>query len=403
MRDLLIVNDAHLGTQRSAGTTPATAAQLKAYLFQSFEALILDHLDKDLLILGDLFDKFSEDDSTIEATFAILLRWLRGAEGGRLHLIPGNHDFSAKADKLSSFHLLASVLHRTFPDRVRVYDPTLAQVRESIWTIPHCLNQDLFDMELEKALVQCGAGDTLLLHANCMNHFAEQADHSLNVSEQMARDLAAKKIQLVFAHEHQSRCIEFRDQSVRQSSDFNANAHAIVLGNQFPSSVADCLAHGRAQLNGRKFAHCITSQGAFTRIPTWEAGGDYVALDWQELGSYDGQKFVRVTGDVPQAQSSEVVTTIAKFRSRCPALVITNAVRVAGIASMEDFDGVSLEDIKAFNVREALLELFDPAERHVLEQVLDESVVHVSRPAAGPSPTEPEVIEEPALADIETL
>ena len=54
MKPLLILNDCHIGVKRSAGTTPASALALRRYLLDSFRSLLPD--DKDVLVLGDLFD-----------------------------------------------------------------------------------------------------------------------------------------------------------------------------------------------------------------------------------------------------------------------------------------------------------------------------------------------------------
>lgn len=370
MKPLLILNDLHLGTQRGAGTTPATAAALKQFLFDSFREIIQSHQDKDLLINGDLFDKFSEDESTIEQTFQILHFWLSSSRR-KLHLVPGNHDFSAKADKLSSFHLLGSILTAAHPNQVKVYESTLSRIDDGVWVIPHCLNQDLFDMELEGALDNLAEGDRLFLHANVMNPFAEQADHSLNVTEDMARAFAKKGVQLIFAHEHQRRCINFNGESISQKTKFDPQADIIVTGNQFPSSISDCLPHGRAQEDGLKFAHILSDDG-WEQVETWTNSGNFIRVDWRDFSPVTDERFIRVDGTAEQSESADVVTAIAKYRSASQAFIVTNAVRIAGANTIEGFDGISLEDIRKFDVREALLELFEPAERKVLEMCLED-------------------------------
>ncbi len=370
MPSLLILNDLHLGTQRGAGTTPASAAALKQFLFDQTRSILDQHKDKDVLINGDLFDKFSEEESTIEQTFQIFHNWLRKS-GRKLHLAPGNHDFSAKADKLSSFHLLGSILTAAHPDQVTVYAPELSKVQHGVWVIPHCLNQDLFDMELEKALEIAGEIGRLFLHANVMNPFAEQADHSLNVSEEMARRFAETPIQLVFAHEHQRRCISFNGASISQKTSFDPSADIIVMGNQFPSSISDCLPHGKAQEDGRKFAHVLT-EGGWEQVETWTNLDNFTRVDWRDFSTVEDEMFIRVEGTAEQSEAADVVTAIAKYRSASQAFIITNAVKIAGVSNIEGFDGISLEDIRKFDVREALLELFEPEERRVLEKCLED-------------------------------
>lgn len=373
VKPLLILNDLHIGTDRSAGTTMASAAALKTFLNDSLRDTLVAHPDKDVLVLGDLFDKFSEDEETIRATFATFHSWLLYTNN-ELHLVQGNHDVSAKADKLSSFHLLCAILKAACPGQVHIYRDRLAQVREGLYVIGHCMNQDLFDLELEKATELRNV--TLMLHANIMNPFAEQADHSLNVNEAMARRLAERN-RLVFAHEHQRRCITFREEGFKQTDKFDAEADVIVLGNQFPSSIADCLPHGKAQQDGKKFAH-VFDGGALAQIQTWTNQGNFIQVAWTDLAEIGEERFIRVTGNVSQEQAAAVVTAIAKYRSKSNAFVITNGVKIEGFENVDELEGVSLESIKQFDVLSALLEVLEPKEREVVQKLMAEEVVTCS-------------------------
>lgn len=371
MKELLIISDIHLGTDRRAGTTTITAAQLKEYLFDSFDAILQGHLDKDVLINGDLFDEFTEDDATIKTSFAIIAKWLRDS-GNTIHMVFGNHDKSAKGDRLSSFDLLTLVLQEAFPDQVVSYEPELTKVREGVWVIPHCMNSDLFDLELNKALDTLTKGDKLLLHANVMNPFADASDHSLNVTEDMAKQLAAAGIQCLYGHEHQWRCINFEGKRYKHTKDFDPDADIIVMGNQFPSSIADCLGSGVSQTDGRKYAHILDTNNKIRQVVTWDSVGSYISVDWTELDQVGDEQFVRVSGQVDSAQAAQVINLISRFRQRSKALMITNAVKINGASSIDEFGGVSLEEIKTFDVLESLLEELEPAQQKAVKALLED-------------------------------
>jgi len=370
----LIINDCHLGTSRSSGTTPASSAALRQYLFDEYNALLTRHLDKHLFINGDLFDHFSEDEATLDQTLGMLVTWLnKTKDGQKLTLSCGNHDASAKGDKLSSFHLLTNILKLFYPDRVTVVDiGQLYTLQHRVAVLAHCHNQDLFEMGLNNILdnIRAGNVNTLFLHANVLSPFSEQHDHSLAVTEDMARRFVNAGIRLVFAHDHHNRCINLNAIGTKTTSQFDTNSHIIVLGNQFPASIADCLSHGKAQANGRKFAHIMDEEGRISQVETWNSNA-FIDVDWQELDKVNGEMFVRVSGEAAQSQAGEVVSVIAKFRSQSDAYVVSNNVQIEGIGSIEDIDGISLEQIKAFDVRAALLEMFEPDERKVLEKVLE--------------------------------
>lgn len=366
MQPLIILNDVHLGVNRSAGTTPVSALKIKEYVQDVFQNFLLAHKHHDILILGDMFDGFTMDASTILEAYRSLAAYLL-AGGKTLHLVPGNHDWSAKGDKVSSFHMLSKFLQSRFPSQVVIYEPEFNRVRDNIYTIPHCANQDLFELELQKAynhdLKLEGDRDKayLLLHCNVMNPFADKSDHSLNLTDEWSKRLAAK-FDVIVAHEHQSRSVE------SDPSDPHSNP-IYVLGNQWPTSIADCLN------NDAKFAHVI-KDGGVERITTWEASSDigFCQVDWQEISQVsEDAKFIRITGKATSAEAPEVISMIAKFRSKSEAFVITNAVTVEGVGDMGEMAQLSLEQIQSFDVMKALLDLLDPDERTLIQEVMSKN------------------------------
>jgi hypothetical protein len=349
----LILNDVHIGATRMAGTTVESRLALRRYLLESLRDTVTLHTDKDCIINGDLFDSFEVDVNDLLFVFHTFVDWLRDS-GKTLHLVRGNHDIAKNSMKVSSFALLCSLLTKMFPEQVCVYDNGLEQIHEYVWVIPHVVNQDIFNMELEKALEIEPV--YLLLHANVDNKFAEQSDHSLNVSEEMIKKLVKHGHTLVFAHEHHRKELY--------------KGMVLVLGNQWPSSVYDCLANGTGQKDGCKYAHILHEEPnkkggvdvCLGRFMTWDGGEDFVEMDWRELHGETDARFIRVIGECTASQAAEMVTAISKYRQRSPALVITNAVMVEGIEGMGDLARLSQERLEAVDVMAALCEQLDPPE-----------------------------------------
>jgi len=357
MKPLLILNDIHLGVVRQAGTTPATQVALRSSL-QSFLAdFIKQHHDKDLCLLGDIFDAFTVEIGEVLACCRTLAEWLKSSSGD-LILAAGNHDIGIRNDRLSSFDVLCEILVGRFPSRVHTVREGLRSFG-NIHIIPHCMNQNLFDLEMEKArTLEPGF---LLLHANVDNGFCENSDHSLNISgEWLAR--LTRKHTILCAHEHQHRTF---------SVDENANK-VFVLGNQIPSSISDCLSHGVAQKDGSKFAHVIHEDSQIEAIPTWQRQGDFEQLDWQDLAETSA-RFVRITGTATAAEASNVISAIAKYRQGSSALIITNGVRIEGIAGMDELAEHTFESVKSFDVLQALCDLLEPREVIAVKKLLEEN------------------------------
>lgn len=349
MRPLLDVSDLHLGAIRSGGTTPTTAMQLRQELLFGFKQLLDMAGDDDVIINGDLFDTAAVPLTDLYAAISIADSWLaRGT--ARLILPPGNHDLSKNRETFSSFDFFANYLRGRYGERVLV-PREAAQISEQAfdaWVVPHMPNQDLFELELSK-VPGCS---WLFLHCNYDNGFAAKSDHSLNLSRDQAAALMGRGIgNLIFGHEHQHKRVRF------------AQGDVLVVGNQMPSSVADCLG------NDQKFAARI-ADGALDLIETWHTEGNFTQMDWRTLAD-DGAQFIRVIGDAQSDEASAVVQAIAKFRQQSKTLVITNAVQIAGSSTAEMT--VSLEQVQNFNVMEELMKFMETDEQRAMIAKLMES------------------------------
>lgn len=350
---MLILNDIHIGFQRSAGTSPQSQTALREYLFDRLDSTLAESTEDHLLILGDLFDSFEISTRDLIQTYLLLAGW---AATRRLTLVAGNHDHSPKGDRSSSFQLLCTVLLKEYPDNVKVVGiDEYAVVAENCIALAHCANQDIFNMKLDEILANHSTCD-LLLHANYHNNFAVESDHSLNVSEDQALAFKAKGFTLIFAHEHQARTA--------------LNGTVVILGNQWPTSVADCLN------NNDKACHRLGDEVLLRKV-TWAGGNDEHApfsyVNWRELGETDLAKsgFIRVTGEASRTEAADVINAIAKFRSRSAAFVITNAVKVEGVVEVQELPD-QFEAAKKFDVMDFISKHLTDAEMSMVKELAKE-------------------------------
>ena len=343
---MIILNDLHLGVTRSGGTTPQSQAALRNYLRKSLSETLEDYGGEHVVINGDLFDSFQVETSEVIAAHKIFQEHLE--RGGGLTLIMGNHDSSAKADKVSSFHLLAHILKSTHPDYVGVLDHTdgFSHVDENVYAISHCLNQSLFDLELAKAAKRDGEDSYLLLHCNYKNGFAENSDHSLNINDEQVGALMRAGWTLILGHEHQGYTLR--------------GGRVIVVGNNFPSSVADCI--------GDPAKHLLEIDGGVKFVCTWDANASYIEADWRDLTNIDGYNFIRVVGNATALEAAAVIKAVSQLRQRSEAFVITNSVRVEGQDMTMNTE--SIESIKAFDVMGAIYAELNEREIETVKELM---------------------------------
>ena len=350
----IVINDLHLAVQRVGGTTPASAQALRDYGMAQYSRLLNRAEDGDTVIVnGDLTDVYDTPLASALEIYTVTAHWLDANPNNRLVWALGNHDMARDSRKLGTVAFVGRLLQSRCPDRFTLVEkPTLLDSK--IYIIPHVVNQALFDLELSR--IPPGA-EYVLLHCNVDNPFAAEAEHSLNLSVEQARTLVCSGHTLVLGHEHQGRTL--------------LGGKVIVVGNQFPTSVADCLSHGDAQRDGSKNLLRITPEEPLL-VQTWNPNvsqGWFQDVNWRDLDQVqDGQGFVRVSGSAQADESAAVVKAIAALRSRSEAFVITNAVRVATTDTGDVEE--SLENFKAVNVMDWLLETLDVSEQAVVNMLL---------------------------------
>lgn len=362
MNKTLVISDLHLGVQRTGGTTLASASALREYAHEQHRKLLnlavtngCDHV----LVNGDLTDAYDIPLMQALSIYETVDTFLQERPHISVTWALGNHDLSKSSDKLGSVAFVGALLGMKYGRFKVISGP------QSIWddsyVIPHVTNQDVLDLELSR--VPAGT-KWLFLHANLDNKFACDADHSLNVSRDQAKELKAAGVTTVFGHEHQGREI--------------LKGSVIVVGNQFPTSIADCLSHGDGQKDGTKRAMVIdhtTNEHRF--ITTWtpdDADGWFARVDWRELAGVEeeGRGFVRVEGDATAAEAADVIKAISAFRQRSQSFVITNAVKIEQVDAPDDISA-SVEEIKTLSVLDLLMEQLSEPQQVAVRKLLEES------------------------------
>lgn len=361
MSKTLVISDLHLGVQRTGGTTRSSADELRVWGHEQHRKLLnlaVLHACNTVIINGDLTDVYDLPLGQALEVYVVLDEFLSANPDKVVYVATGNHDLSKDSSKLGTVAFVGALLQMKYPDNFILVDRPTTLVG-GVHIVPHVPNQDLFDLELGR--VPKGT-EWLLLHANYDNTFACAADHSLNLSRDQAKGLKSRGLKMVFGHEHQGR--------------ESLGGSVLIVGNQFPTSVSDCLPHGDGQKDGRKKA-LILDHGTNTHeyITTWtpdDADGWYAEVDWRDLSGVEeeGRGFIRVNGKASTSESAEAVKAIATFRQRSKSFVVTNAVQVEQAEGLEDI-AASIEDIRSVNVIELLMDMLDPAQRETVQKLLE--------------------------------
>lgn len=358
MKRTLVLNDLHVGVQRATGTTFSSADALRDFAMDRYDLLLglaPVHRCKRVVVNGDLTDAHDIPLSQALELYMRSASFLRANPDIEMDWALGNHDLSKDSSKLGTVAFVGSLLAQQFPNFRLVDAPQM--IDEGVYVIPHLINQVAFDEAVAEIPEDAR---WVLLHCNYDNTFACAADHSLNLSREQAKLIKKGGAKVVLGHEHQGREM--------------LSGGVLIVGNQFPTSVADCLSHGDAQSDGTKRA-LILDGDSHEFITTWtpdDADGWFAKVDWRELKEVEeeGRGFVRVEGDVSATESTEAIRAIATFRQRSQSFVVTNATKVEQSSSLDDL-AQSIEDVRSVDVIELLLAELEPIQQQAIRNLLE--------------------------------
>ncbi len=231
---------------------------------------------------------------------------------------------------------------------MQVFDEGFDRITSGVYCIPHMPNQALFDSEIQNAVATQGNDRYLLLHCNYKNTFADHSDHSLNLSDDQVGALMEAGWTLIIGHEHIGYSLR--------------GGRVLVVGNQFPSSVSDCL--------GNETKHAVRLKyTGLEMVKTWSRDGFYLEVDWRQIEGA-GADFIRVTGEATSAEAAEVIKAISTLRQGSDAFVIGNAVKVAGHDMSGEKAAESIENLKAFDVMGAIMAELSEQEQEVVKGLM---------------------------------
>jgi len=304
----LILNDIHLNCRRAGGTTKQSRKDLEVWMLGRFKGLLEIPHEK-LIILGDLYDRRHVDEHIMKDVIELL-------DKENCAIAVGNHDVGKGEDgnTISSCEFTSLM-----SDSTLIKAPIFSG---GLYIIPHVSDQKLFD----HAVQLCPDNTIMLTHANIDSPFAH-GDHSLNLSLQQMKDLTDRGVDVIAGHEHTRRDV----------------MNVSILGNQFPSSIADCL-------GGDKFAH-VLEDGVLTSIPTWTTDSYYEGSEIPK-GHYD---FINITGECELVEYPAVVKAVAELRKNSDAFIVKNSTKV------KEFEVAKMtEEITRFNIVDMLLEEINP-------------------------------------------
>jgi DNA repair exonuclease SbcCD nuclease subunit len=304
-------SDYHLGVNRVAHTTPQSRVALREAVFA--QAMIV--LEPDMthhIHLGDLFDKFSNNEDVIR----------QGAEVCRkcCSVMSGNHDMSNRDTARGSFELLHSLGGFNTVTETSVKYPMDGA---TVVFEPHCLTQEEFVSRLKEWQWEEKSNRTrfLLLHCNYDSKFP-QKDSTLVLERDMAEKLLEVFDYILIGHEHNSR------------TDFDGRV--VCVGNIFPTSFGDISDKYVWEWDGEELKKRLV----------WSMEQHYWECDWTYLLSIietmikDGEvrefptlfggitNFIRITGTAPATKMPEISKAINKLWELVPsALMIGNFVQ----------------------------------------------------------------------------
>ena len=322
---IVFFTDPHLGLKRSANTTAMSSRNLRAAISDKLKH-VTDTMEGTKVCLGDLFDKYSND----EADILLASEAMRNIDV----CLAGNHDVENRADSVGSLELLKS-LHgdKVWLDsfeRPQVHSVDLFDEEAVIIGIPHVRDQGVFDGMLKKAAALVEKGDKkytvfLILHCNYDSGW-ELTETSLNLTKEKAEELLETFDYILLGHDH------------APSDHFGGRLR--VIGNMHPTCFGD-ISDKRA---------LVFEDGEFRSEKLWYAEDGFLACDHSEIPESTTASFVRVTGDTDRSNASEVAKAVARLwkNSSDTLLGVKVDVNFTGESDTEFGEGrVTLEDLPA--------------------------------------------------------
>ncbi len=221
--------DPHLGVSRAQNTTMASAAALRKRIFVNAMEIAVEAKKAGHFVacLGDVFDKHSNPEHIVSQG-AQLLEYVDAALGG-------NHDVKNVQGAVSSLMLIDQLMQEfspviMSPDISQPYFKRVGADEASLFFIPHCLTQEIFEQSVRAACADTlnwGDHCILCLHCNVGEAYGQvEAEGSTLALTEELQELVIQHFGLTMVgHEHKPRKLH--------------KGKIVVMGNLLPLSFGE--------------------------------------------------------------------------------------------------------------------------------------------------------------------
>ena len=284
-----LYTDPHLGVDRQAHTTRASAKRLQESLY--WQAMsIVNAGDNPTFCLGDLFDRAFNQERIIAQGIAV-------ASKTRMTL-SGNHDETNREGTITSLQLVqeAGCSVCRAPDLSNPYFEHFDGTKlAGIYMVPHHASQELFlnacvDAANHAAVHRDGLASVLFLHCNYDFPLAI-TDNTLNLPAAFAEQLLDSFDKIFIGHEH--------------NGSTHLGGRVVVMGNTHPTSFHDI---------GDKFIYHLDLETAeYETEIVWREEDMYREIKLGDtIPDLAGVQFVNVIGHDTAANGHEVSQFMAE-------------------------------------------------------------------------------------------
>lgn len=319
--DITLFTDPHLGTERQAHTTRASAKFLQTALYTA-AMNVIQSSKLPVYCLGDLVDKANNNEATVLQAYNVGI----ACEG----VLSGNHDETNREGVVTTLGALAEMGVRVCaaPDISTPYFDCF----QSIYMVPHHASQELFEQALRDAAAHAaetrnGLASYLMLHCNYDFTLAIE-DNTLNLSRAVAEEIGDAFDFIFIGHEH--------------NGSTHLDGKVVVLGNIHPTSFHDV---------SDKYTYTLKTETAeLTKHLVWSKADHYLELKLgDEIPDLAGKQFIDVRGSEAVENAAEVAAYINEIRSKGDASLFAVRSKVDIKDSLDGVDsevtGITTEDL----------------------------------------------------------
>lgn len=291
---VLLATDFHVGFKPKSHVTTASAQRWAGASLQQARDVSLKGESR--IMLGDMFDKYSNPESVIQAGREIV-----GCYG---LVLSGNHDVHNIEGAVGSLQLIADErVHFTHE-----HDSCVTHVfhgdSAEFTALCHYYTQAQFEQALRKACDKVSVHPSpkyLLLHCNVGNGYEEvtEGSASLYLTDEL-RELAEGAFdRILVGHEHNARKVSEKTQ---------------ILGNHFPLSFG--------QMTDKFVWWLDTETNELAPEKVWDSK-QFASVPYSALAGMDksGLQFIEVTGTVTAEEHASLLKEIVKTWKECDWLL----------------------------------------------------------------------------------